>query len=723
MHRPDFRYLVLWLFLFGIIVVVFLQVLSGYNIKRLIQGNSSLLNELRVQNELHKLQSDVLTVESDIRGAVITGNPGHLQNTEKNIASLSGQLETINRHLQNKEQAKEAERLSFLVSEKIAHSRQIINAFYRLGRDSAESVINTNRGKDIRDSLNQIIFGIQTVRQAELRKIVGSIESTGRNARVWGFIITAIALIALSLAFWYITNQGRQQQKMIHALNESEKRSKDLAFMKEQFLANMSHEIRTPMNSILGFTNLLRRTDLNPMQRDYIQNIHSAGENLLTLVNDILDLSKIEAGMMHLEETNFSLRSMISSVGAMFIEKIKEKELELNVHIDREVPDILCGDAVRLTQILVNLISNAVKFTDKGSIRVHVETIRQNEYKVWLRINIADTGIGIAKEKQASVFERFHQAEAETTRRFGGTGLGLSIVKQLVEIQHGTIRMESELGKGTEFIIELAFKLPDIEQMYSEALTVQEEQVSLQKLRVLVAEDNAMNQQLVRHLMKSWAIEHHIVNNGREAVKELRQKGYSIVLMDIQMPEMDGYTATSVIRNEMNLDVPIIAMTAHAMVGEKEKCLQLGMNDYVSKPIKETVLYNIIARHAQHIPEQTGKWQNIHLDYLHQLSGNDPEFEREILEQFLVQIPVELDQLEEHIRNNYFEGIRRTAHSLKSTVGYVGLSDELHPYLDQIESDAISEKPGQFNDSFVHVRQKCNEAMIEVKALLDNGSI
>jgi CheY-like chemotaxis protein len=232
-----------------------------------------------------------------------------------------------------------------------------------------------------------------------------------------------------------------------------------------------------------------------------------------------------------------------------------------------------------------------------------------------------------------------------------------------------------------------------------------------------------MNQQLVRHLMKSWAIEHHIVNNGKEAVSALQQKGYSIVLMDIQMPEMDGYTATSVIRNEMKLDVPIIAMTAHAMVGEKEKCLQLGMNDYVSKPIKETVLYNIIARHAQHIPEPVSQFQHIHLAYMHQLSGNDPEFEKEILEQFLVQTPRELDLLEEHIRNNNFEGIRRTAHSLKSTVGYVGLSDELHPYLENMESDAASEKHGQFNANFVHVRQKCNEAMNEVKALLGNGSI
>jgi len=510
---------------------------------------------------------------------------------------------------------------------------------------------------------------------------------------------------------------------MIRALNESERRSKELATMQEQFLANMSHEIRTPMNSILGFTNLLKRTELNPMQREYMQNIHSAGENLLTLVNDILDLSKIQAGMMHIEETRFSLRSMISSVGAMFLEKIKQKDIKFHVHIDKDVPDILSGDAVRLTQVFVNLFSNAVKFTDKGEISVHIRLLSITETDTKIKICIKDTGIGIAPEKQSAIFERFQQAELETTRRFGGTGLGLSIVKQLIEMQGGTIRLRSELGKGSEFIVELNYKLPDLAQMYSEALAEQEEQVPLRKIKVLIAEDNPMNQQLVKHLMKSWSLDHSIVSTGIEAVEALKNDSYSIVLMDIQMPDMDGYTATSVIRNELQLDVPIIAMTAHAMVGEKEKCLQLGMNDYVSKPIKETVLYNIIARNAQHIPEKNEDIHHIHLHYLHQLSGNDKDFEREILNQFLVQVPAELSQLQRSINDDDLDTVRRTAHSLKSTVGYVGLADELHPYLEQIEKDAVIENRTDFEKNYSQLKSKCELALNEVKALLDNGFV
>lgn len=723
MRRIDPRYIVLWLFLFGIVIVVFLQVISGYNINRLIGGNKNLREELQIQNNLRTVEVDLFLIESNVRGAVISGNEKFLQQTTESNKNIELQLNQVFQNLRSKISSEDWNELNTLLQAKIDFNRQIIDSFYKSGKMAAQNLIGTNRGTVTRDSIINVISRIETKRQSQLKGITNSIESTGEKARIWGFIITAMALLSLIIAFLFIINQGRNQERLIKGLNKSERRSKELANMQEQFLANMSHEIRTPMNSILGFTNLLKRTELNPMQREYIQNIHSAGENLLTLVNDILDLSKIEAGMMHVEETRFSLRSMVSSVGAMFIEKIREKDLKFNVSIDKDVPDILTGDAVRLTQVLVNLISNAVKFTDQGEITVYGQLLASSETDARIRLCVKDTGIGVAPEKRSAIFERFQQAELETTRRFGGTGLGLSIVKQLIEMQGGTIRLESELGKGSEFIVELNYKLPDLAQMYSEALAEQEEQVPLQKIRVLIAEDNYMNQQLVRHLMKSWSMDHLIVNTGLEAVEELRNNSYSIVLMDIQMPDMDGYTATSIIRKELDNDVPIIAMTAHAMVGEKEKCLQLGMNDYVSKPIKETVLYNIIARHAQHIPEKNDHPAHIKLDYLHQLSGHDANFEKEILNQFIIQVPTELSQLEESINESDFDMVRRVAHSLKSTVGYVGLADDLHPYLEEIEKDAAVQNVAHFEKNFNYVNSKCQKAIGEVKSLLGNGFV
>jgi len=726
MRKPDIRYWVLWLFLLGVLVIVFLQVISGYNITRLLEGNQQLTNEMQVQYSLRKLQSDVVTVESDIRGAVISGKKDELGTVEQKMQNIVNELQSIHGYFKSNKVTGEMGTLDTYVQEKILFSRQVLDAFRANGKGAAEAIINTNRGKVIRDSIEITINRLDQIRKTELGTIGNKIESTGKTARIWGLVIALIALLAVVSAFWYILNQGRQQQKMINLLNESDRRNKEVANMKEQFLANMSHEIRTPMNAILGFTNILRRTSLNPEQRQYVQNIHSAGENLLALVNDILDLSKIEAGMMSLEETRFSLHSLVSSVSAMFSEKVKEKNLDLDIQIENDVPDILTGDAVRLTQILVNLLSNAVKFTEEGSIGVRISQIEQSNDRVRIRIVIKDTGIGISKEKQKTIFERFQQAEAETTRRFGGSGLGLAIVKQLITLQNGTIHLTSEPGKGSEFVVELSYLVPDINQLYEAALSAQEEAVPLQKISVLIAEDNIMNQQLISHLMKSWGIDHIIVNNGREVVDELKNNYYSIILMDIQMPEMDGYTTTSIIRNEMKLTIPIIAMTAHAMTGEREKCLQLGMNDYVSKPIKETVLYNMIGRHAQNIPEEktderTSSFQHIRLDYLHSLSGGDVAFEKQILTQFVVQVSEELQQLEGAIQETKCEEVRQTAHSLKSTVGYIGLADELHPYLSRIEQSGQECELIGVELDFDYVKTKCKAAANEVETALQNG--
>ena len=700
-------------------MIVFLQVISGYNINRLIQGNQRLQREIRVQNDLRKLESNLLMVESDIRGAVISSNRSLLNNIESRIGFISSELSKLQNINKDQVQSSEIHNLEYLVNEKLSFSHKILDAFNRFGKDSAESVINSHLGQILRDSISHVITVLDNNRQAKLNQLTASNESSGSKARLWGLVVTAIALLAVIVAFWYILSQGRHQQRIISLLNESDKRNREVAQMKEQFLANMSHEIRTPMNSILGFTNLLRRTQLNDHQKDYVRNIHSAGENLLALVNDILDLSKIEAGMMHLEEVRFSLNGLISSVGAMFIEKIREKQLSLHVQIEKDVPDVLQGDAVRLTQILVNLVSNAVKFTHKGSITIAVHKVAMNESEVRIRMIISDTGIGIAPEKQEYIFERFQQADTEITRRFGGTGLGLAIVKQLVDLQQGHINLKSVLEKGTEFTVELTYKLPDVDQLYSEALAAEMEPVTLQRIKALIAEDNIMNQQLIAHLLKSWSIEFTIVNNGAEAIEELKLNSYSIVLMDIQMPEMDGYTATERIRKELQKDIPIIAMTAHAMAGEKEKCMALGMNDYVSKPIKETVLYNIIARHAQYGSVVNNDHSvQINLEYLHQLSGNDPDFERQILEQFQMQMPEELNLLKHAIQHRDFDKIRRVAHTMKSTVGYVGLSDELTPVLSEIENVEQLTDDSVLNEHYNFISVKCIGALEGVKKLL-----
>lgn len=731
MKKPPLITIALIGFLAGVVLIVFLQVVSGNNINRLIQGNNKLLTELQIQRDLHVIESGMLSFESDIRGAVISGNNLFLRQIEQEIAGTRKQVDSLTKNLRTSGSSLQVAELDRMVNDKIRFNRRILQAYRTEGKTKAEAIINTYRGKALRDSIMQVLTHLHNAHRSETDAITRQFERSGRQARTWGFALAVIACSLVVIAFWYIVNQSQQQQRIIRTLNESERKIKEAAQLKEQFMANMSHEIRTPMNAIIGFTNLLRRTQLEPTQREYVQNIHSAGDNLLALINDILDLSKIEAGMMQLEETRFSVRSLVASVSAMFTEKMGEKNLRFTSHVADEVPDILSGDAVRLTQVLVNLVGNAVKFTARGMVELVVERRYESEGMVGLRILVKDTGIGIGPDKLHAIFDRFQQAEAATTRRYGGTGLGLSIVRQLVELQGGSISVQSQEGVGSVFSVNIDYRIPNLSEVNTASVMSDVAPVEPDAIHLLVAEDNTMNQQLIRHLMRNWGFGFTIVPNGAEAIAELKRNSYLLVLMDIQMPEMDGYITTSVIRNELKLEIPIIAMTAHAMIGEKEKCLQLGMNDYLSKPIRENELYNLIAFYAQlqagkeqaqlSAPIEASNLVYVNLAYLHQLSGNDPEFERQMMEQFCIQAKAEMDQLEAAFGADDLPQVKSIAHSLKSTMGYMGLADRVGPDLSAIEKAAKEGETAAIVAPMQAVREVADKTLMEVSELLLQG--
>lgn len=366
---------------------------------------------------------------------------------------------------------------------------------------------------------------------------------------------------------------------------------------KENFLANMSHEIRTPMNAIIGFTGILERSELADRQKQYVKSIHSASENLLAIVNDILDLSKIEAGMFRIETTPFSLQGLLHSIDAMLQVRAAEKKLHLNILIELDLPDKLLGDPTRLTQILINLIGNAVKFTEQGSIFVQTKVIEHFADNIILQFLIKDTGIGISESQLEYIFDRFEQGDKNTSRLYGGTGLGLSICKRLVDLQGGSIHVTSEPGVGSEFVFTLPYKLPQVEIAepgFDQVDHFTESSTPDYASSILIVEDNLMNRTLIRFLMEEWSYEHDFAENGEIALEKLRAKPFDLVLMDIQMPKMDGYQAAQIIRNELQLTLPIIAMTAHAFPGEREKCLSAGMDDYIAKPLRQAELRALI---------------------------------------------------------------------------------------------------------------------------------
>lgn len=388
--------------------------------------------------------------------------------------------------------------------------------------------------------------------------------------------------------------------KTLDELTKAKKMLEESMKVKEQFMANMSHEIRTPMNAVVGFTDLLLKTEITTEQKQYIDAVKTSGKNLLVIINDILDFSKMQSGKFVFEDIEFQLSQVISTITELMLPKSIEKNIRLSVTIDKKIPDYLIGDPMRLNQIILNLLGNAIKFTNQGEIKIEANLLSQDNNQVELAFSVIDNGLGIPKEKLSSIFEEFTQASNETTRQFGGTGLGLSIVKQLVELQGGKVSVKSQLGSGSTFTFNLKLKRGKshiIAQENEENFSKTDDIQRLDGLNVLLVEDNVLNQILAKKVLSDWNLKVDVAENGLIAVEKLKNNNYDFVLMDIQMPEMDGYAASSTIRKTLNSpkkDIPIIAMTAHALAGEEEKCINAGMNGYISKPFDPQVLYSKI---------------------------------------------------------------------------------------------------------------------------------
>ncbi len=477
-------------------------------------------------------------------------------------------------------------------------------------------------------------------------------------------------------------------------LQIAKKMAEETAHAKELFLANMSHEIRTPMNGILGMVQLLSKTKLNDEQKNFLKLAQDSANNLLVIVNDILDLEKIIAGKLVIEKLPFKLVEKVANIVQSFIYKAEEKGVALIYQNSIPGDLVVEGDPYRLNQILNNILSNAVKFTEKGKIVITTRIQNYEDNKATIQFIIRDTGIGINEDKLDEIFEPFVQADAAISRKFGGTGLGLAICKNLLEMQDGTLQVTSQQTNGSTFTFNIPYQVSNKELEAEQDTTQNPDYSSLAGKRILLVEDVELNQYIATHILEAWGVNVTIAANGQEAVAKVEADSFDVVLMDIQMPQMDGIEATHHIRqsaNSLKSGIPIIALTANALKGDCEKYKLAGMNDYLSKPFDELRLFTTIHRNL--FPDPLHKSTNIpvseesrppaskklyDLTNIHSVSRGDDTFVRKMIDLFIETVPHDLTKLETALSEQNWEALSKTAHKLKSTISSMGITSIKH---------------------------------------------
>ncbi|NUN99151.1 MAG: response regulator [Saprospiraceae bacterium] len=718
--NPEYRVeLSVVLFLaFGLAISIFVHQLNLNGIEDLLRS----INQSSQHYDLNKKQLEEFAVALDKIGTdleVYVGSGSSL--TEKAVRDSLSQIETYLSRVRSYLGRASTEEALFteinqLHKQKIVWVEAVIRRYKSGRQETALELFRNPWGQYLTDNMIQISQELIAVQKNNLNRQLASHLKFVTNARRAELVSIIIVFVIVSISSLTLLSETAQRLKLQLRLSSAKEEAERSARIKEQFMANMSHEIRTPLNAIVGFTNLLKKTPLQARQQEYVDSIHYSGENLLAIVNDILDLSKMEAGMMQLEEIPFSIHALIYNIKTLFHHRAEEKGVALEVEISLDPAEQFVGDPTRLLQILVNLLNNAIKFTENGQVFLRVTEVPQEKptnHERRVCIAVQDTGIGIPKDQLDKVFERFNQVNTASTRKYGGAGLGLTIVKGFVTLIGGSIQITSKEGQGTTVTLELPYRVAQEAEQAQVPARVEAAQVpkpDFKNARVLVVEDNPMNRRIIELVLEEWAVPADEAENGKQALELLQQHTYDLVLMDIQMPELDGYQTTTAIRRELGIKVPIIAMTAHVLPGEREKCLQYGMDEYLSKPLDFAALQRMLIRF---LPGETPL--QLDMDYLREASQGEKEHLQELARVFLEHLPKEMAALQAAFEARDFFKVQRIAHSMRSTVGYIGLSQSLSPMLRELEQNAGAQ---DVTSLIEQVQAQCAAAMLLVKKQL-----
>ena len=537
-------------------------------------------------------------------------------------------------------------------------------------------------------------------------------------------LVILLSLVA-GAALWLLVMIYSKNQKLREEnkeLKSEVEHARNTFVEQERFLAYTSHEIRTPLNAISGGTQLLTKTNLDSRQQKYLNAIQSGVDSALLIVNDILDLSKIDSNMVEVRPVDFMITEVINGVKNILHYRAEQKGIEFITTIDPKIPPIIRGDAKHLNQILLNLSTNAVKFTDIGKVEVCIDVIDENETDIKLRCRVIDSGKGIRKSSLPTIFNQYEQETRHTIKHAGGTGLGLAITKKLVELQGGTIQVESQYLQGTTFTVELTYKKVFGAQVVT-TLVNDEVRRQLEGIKILLVDDNMINREILHDLIMEVhkGIEIVMAENGEIAVNKLYHGGFDIVLLDIQMPKMNGYETAEFIRKNMKYplsEIPIIAMTAHALENVAESCFKAGMNDYIAKPIEIDFLVSKMVKLLEKkkvVQEKYNKYHVIDLNHLKELTKENEERMQKYIGIFLQNVPHDIEMLKRNFNEKNYEGFKDTAHKIKGNVAYMGIKN-LAELFNSAEYGKLEElKQEEFEKIYNDIASTCLAAIDELK--------
>ena len=673
---------IIWILLMvlGLIaVLVITQINGSRSVDRLVKGNKQATATFVINNRIEEM----VNLSFELESKILTEKPNYpfkdrpgIKDSLNKLIQKADQLETI---MRDAGISSSLEKIIRLVNGQTALSAAVLSS------DNNGQLLDSLGKKHFGDSIyvNSLAFQIELEKSlsATLRENNHVVERVS-----WLNKLLAItALLAVLLLATIIIRRQVMQFLLIRDLEQARKLALQSVKIKDQFLANMSHEIRTPLNALKGFSNLLSKTTLNEEQQQYSSIINNSSESLLHIVNDILDLSKIEAGALAIKSNSFSLHALLKDLEITYATLATEKNLEFTLDMGTDVENNLTGDPERLKQVLINLISNAIKFTNEGFVFLRVSLSTKDDETASIHFSVEDTGIGIPADKRELIFERFEQLDNAFIRQQGGTGLGLAISKMIIESMGGHIAVDSGPGKGSIFSFTIRFKINKQAvlnrelQMQRVARTVKDTAQN----SILLAEDNKVNQLLVHKLLAPYNIQPVIAENGEEVLLLLETQPFDLILMDVQMPLLDGITTTKLIRKYVANKIPIVGMTAYVLPNEIEKCYAAGMNDHIPKPIDEQHLLDVIKKYI-YLDENASvrlsaavNGKAVEFAFLSEICNGNEAAMNTILDALETQLPADAYSFRSGLADKDAVAVRKIIHHMKSTVSPLGTDSEI----------------------------------------------